>query len=40
MFSISLEMHYWAKIWSFIFFVQVVLILSENGAFDVKFANF
>ena len=37
MFSISLAMHYWAKSWSFIFLVKVVFILSENGAFYVKF---
>ena len=40
MFSISLEMHYSAKIWSFIFTVLMVLILPENGAIHVKLANF
>ena len=39
-FSISLELYYCAKIWSFIFLIQVVFILSENGAFYVKFASF
>ena len=39
MFLKSLEIHYWAKIRSFIFLLQVVFILSENGAFYVKFAH-
>ena len=40
MFSISLEVHYWAKMWSFTFLVQVVFILSKDGAFYMKITNF
>ena len=40
MFSRCLEMQYLAKIEFFKFLVKMVCILSENGGFNVKYADF